>query len=171
MSNSGRSAHGSAVVANFPVWCGEDPPRSVRVPPPRPASATAEEAEAAIVELVNRERRRAGLPPLRPDVRLGRVAREHSADMMDGESVGHVSPATGTPSDRARRAGLAPAVLLENVARAYSPEEAQAGLMGSPGHRRNVLSPDVPRVGVGVALGREVGGRRELWVTELFAKM
>ncbi len=115
--------------------------------------------------------RRAGLPPLRVDPRLARVARGHSEDMAASGFVGHVSSTTGTPADRVSRSGLAPALILENVARAYSPEEAQAGLMNSPGHRRNVLHRDVTDVGVGVVLGREVGGRREMWVTELFAKL
>ena len=59
---------------------------------------------------------------------------------------------------------------LENVARAYSVGEAQRGLMQSPGHRRNCLATEVTHVGVGVSLGREIGGRRELYVTQLFAE-
>jgi uncharacterized protein YkwD len=167
----GEEQHGPTVLANFPIFCGTSPPTRVRVPPPRAPIATVEEAERAIFDLVNRERRRHGRQPLRNDIRLARIARAHSEDMARSGFVGHVSPTTGSPMDRADRAGVQALLLLENVARAYSPEEAQAGLMGSPGHRRNVLHPDATRVGIGVVLGREVGGRRELWVTEVFARL
>lgn len=163
--------HGAAVMANFPVWCAEEPPRNVLVPPQRAPVTTAQQAERAIAELINSERRRAGLGPLEFDESLAAVARDHSKDMSIVGFVGHLSPTTGSPADRVRRAGLRPNLLLENVARTYSPEEAQAGLMGSPGHRRNVLNPEVTRIGVGVILGRSVANRRELWVTELFAAM
>jgi hypothetical protein len=59
-------------------------------------------------------------------------------------------------------------LVLENVARAYSPSEAQGGFMNSPGHRANVLHAEATHVGVGVVVGREVSGRRELYVTQLF---
>jgi uncharacterized protein YkwD len=89
--------------------------------------------------------------------------------MMAGGFVGHISPRSGDPAARAARAGLQPQVLLENVARAYSVGEAQRGLMQSPGHRKNCLSREASHVGIGLVLGREVGGRRELYVTQLFA--
>jgi hypothetical protein len=68
------------------------------------------------------------------------------------------------------RARLAAALVLENVARAYSPEEVERGLMESPGHRANILSREATDVGVGVALGHEIGGARELFVTQLFVR-
>src|SRR5262249_36781579 len=84
--------------------------------------------------------------------------------------VGHVSPTTGNPSDRMKRAGILAPVVLENVARAYSPEEIERGLMDSPGHRANILSTEATHVGVGVQLGREGDGRREMLATQLFMR-
>jgi len=161
---------GATVLANFPVYCGIPVPERVMV-----ASADDEEvtnagkAEERLCDLLNTDRRRAGLSPLAWDERLARVAREHSKDMLAHGFVGHISPRSGDPGARAARAGLRPQVLLENVARAYSVGEAHRGLMQSPGHRQNCLSRDVTHVGIGVALGRDVGGRREFYVTQLFA--
>jgi hypothetical protein len=72
-------------------------------------------------------------------------------------------------TDRARRAGLATPLLLENLARAYSAKEAHDGLMNSPGHRANLLNPQATHAGMGVAL-REGPGGHELYVTQLFIR-
>jgi uncharacterized protein YkwD len=163
-------AHGATVLANFPIFCGVPvPTRTVVASGEDNGVVDAVAAEGRLLELLNADRRRAGLPPLRWDGRLARVARSHSRDMMDGGFVGHVSARTGDPATRVARAGLRFDLVLENVARAYSLGEAQRGLMQSPGHRRNCLSPEVTHVGIGVVLGREVGGRREVYVTQLFA--
>jgi hypothetical protein len=63
-----------------------------------------------------------------------------------------------------------PAV-LENVARAYGVGEAHAGLMNSPGHRANIMSATATHVGIGVVLGEEVSGRREMFVTQVFTRV
>jgi uncharacterized protein YkwD len=165
----GHDASGSTVLANFPVYCGAAPPTSVRVARNTDTVvADAQTAERRIFLLLNQDRQRAGLAPLVWDARAQAIARRHSEDMREGGFVAHVSPTTGDAQARATRSGLVVPLLLENIARAYSPEEAQAGLMNSPGHRQNVLSPDATHLGVGVALGREVGGQRELYVTQIF---
>lgn len=165
----GHDASGSAVLANFPVYCGQEPPASMRmVLHVVEAVADAQTAEGRIFVLLNQDRQKAGLPPLVRDERAAGIARAHSEDMHEGGFVAHVSPTTGDAQARAARSGLVVPLLLENIARAYSPEEAQAGLMNSPGHRQNVLSPEATHLGVGVALGREVGGQRELYVTQVF---
>jgi uncharacterized protein YkwD len=61
-------------------------------------------------------------------------------------------------------------VVLENVARAHSPEEAERGLMDSPGHRANLLSPEVDRIGIGIERSDGLGGTPELLVTQLFLR-
>jgi cysteine-rich secretory family protein len=167
---TGEDRFGAAVLANFPIWCGVEPPGEIAATDASPPPRTAEEAEAAIVGLVQRDRRAAGLPELRADKMLAELSRAHSEDMRDRRYVGHVAPHDGGPAQRAARAGLRAAVLLENVARAYSPEDVEDGLLSSPGHRENILDARVTHLGVGVALGPLVGQRRELWVTQTFAR-
>jgi uncharacterized protein YkwD len=159
---------GPAVLANFPVFCGEAPPpaTSVRVAAER-AALSAPEAERRILALVNRDRAAAGLPAVVADEGLAAVARAHSRDMAEHDFVAHVSPRTGNAVERLRRAGLAPELLLENVGRAYSADEAESGFLGSPGHRGNILEPRARRLGVGVVLGKPVAGTTPLFVTQL----
>ncbi len=165
---------GSTVLANFPVWCDVDPPTRMSAPTlatdDAPVTSVAV-AEERMRELVNRDRAAAGLAPLAADPALADVARAHSQEMARTGQVGHVSPTTGDASDRAARAGIRTGLLLENIARAYGIAEAEAGLMNSPGHRANLLTPGVTHVGIGIEVGAEVGGRRELFVTQMFRRV
>ena len=159
-----------ADLANFAVHCGEPAPRTLAI---TAAAADPGDDDAATVErkifaLVNQDRARAGLAPLIWDDRAAVIARRHSTDMRDGEYVAHVSPTWGTLADRARAGGLATPLLLENLARSYSASEAEDGLMASPGHRENLLNAQATHLGVGAAVGNEVAGHHELYVTQLF---
>jgi uncharacterized protein YkwD len=168
----GSGSRGPQVLANFPIWCDADAPESVRIEMPAEGHVDVAETEQQIFELVNRERREFGVPPVAWDEKAASVARAHSKDMLDHDFVGHVSETTGGPSDRARAAGLASPLLLENVAFAHSADEAHAGLMNSPGHRANILNGEVTHVGIGVvtaATGSD--GSPELYVTELFTRV
>jgi uncharacterized protein YkwD len=159
---------GPSVLANFPVYVGVEPP-------PLPAATTRSvgapeseaEVEAKLFALTNEARRAAGRRPLAPLPALTEVARRHSADMAKNHFVAHVSPTTGTPSDRLRRAGVGAIYVLENVGVASSAREVHEGLMGSPGHRTNILDPNATHLGVGVVRDPSSGGG--LIVTENFA--
>jgi uncharacterized protein YkwD len=165
---TGVTGGGPAVLANFPLFCGVPVPREAPGPAGvRPAATTVPEAETRLLSLVNRDRASAGLPPLALDARLSQVARAHSREMAEADFVAHVSPTTGSAIDRVARVGLVPALLLENVGRAYSAEDAESGFMASPGHRGNVLDRRATRIGVGVAVGRDLAGATPLFVTQL----
>jgi uncharacterized protein YkwD len=160
---------GSAVLANFPVYCGVAPaaatPRGAGV---RAVAMTADEAEAQILALINRDRQLAGVAPVVADGKLTAIARAHAHDMVDHDFVGHVSPRTGNTVERVHRAGLTPGFISENVGRGYTADEAEQGFMASPGHRANIVDPRPRRVGVGVVFGAVVSGTRPLFVTQLF---
>jgi uncharacterized protein YkwD/uncharacterized membrane protein required for colicin V production len=108
------------------------------------------EAEQRMLELVNLERGRLGLPALVFDTALREVARAHSREMFELGYFSHTSPVTGSPADRIRRANIMPRVLGENLAYAPNVRIAHDGLMNSPGHRENILRPTYGRVGIGV---------------------
>ncbi|HEY0482729.1 MAG TPA: CAP domain-containing protein [Kofleriaceae bacterium] len=164
-------ASGATVLANFPVWCAADPPRALTIDrmlddaPPEDAA----DAERRLLADINRDRAAAGLPDLIRDDAIAAVARGHAEDMRRTGAVAHVSATTGSAVDRLRAAGIRSRIVLENVARAYGVRDAHQALMSSPGHRANLMSAMATHVGVGVALGDEIGGRRELFITELFA--
>src|SRR5581483_4765509 len=170
---AGEDRFGAAVLANFPVYCGAAPPAALeplRAHAGDDAITDAAQAEAVIARLVNADRARAGLQPLALDERLSRVARAHSSDMQAHGFLGHISPTTGSAADRLRRAGVDAQLVLENVARAYSPGEAERGLMDSPGHRANLLNSEVTLLGVGAVIAVGLGGVRELLVTQVFTR-
>jgi uncharacterized protein YkwD len=164
---------GSTVLANFPVWCADDPPASIKVEldPNEANPVSPEEAAERLAQLVNRDREKHGLPALAIDPRLTEVARAHSREMRDTGVVGHVSPTSGSAADRVRAGNIKSSLVLENVARAYGVAEAEDGLMNSPGHRANILSRDATHMAMAVMLGGEVAGRRELFVTQLFIRL
>ena len=164
---------GSTVLANFPVYCGTDPPPALTVEPTRDDNGVIDPAEAGqrLLALLNRDRKAAGLQPLIWDDRVAKVAQGHSEEMRRTKVVAHVSPTTGSAADRVKAAGIKTAVVLENVARAYGVGEAHAGLMNSPGHRANLMSPTATHVGIAVVLGDDVSGRRELFVTQVFIRI
>ncbi len=165
----GEDKGGPTVLANFPWYCGQAPPALTG------AAGGAEQpwrdardAEQQVLQLLNQDRQRAGLPPLPIDERLSVVARAHCLDMVEHHFVAHLSPRTGGPADRVRRAGIAAAQVSENLAQARSPKEVEEGLMGSPGHRGNILDRRVNRVGIGAQETTGVAGIRQLVVTQLF---
>ena len=102
-----------------------------------------------------------------PALSLSEVARAHSQEMASTGVVAHVSPRTGNAADRLRRARILPAIVGENVGRAYSASDAERGFMASPGHRANVVDPRAKRIGVGVVLGKPVTGTVPLYVTQI----
>jgi uncharacterized protein YkwD len=170
---TGEDRFGATVVANFPVWCGVAPAMTAAAAAPRGGGSkdesftTAAAAEQAIWKLLNADRAHAGLPALAWDAQLAAVARGHSADMQQHSFFGHVSPTTGNAADRTRKAHVDAMLILENVARAFSPGEAERGLMNSPGHRANILNREATHVGVGVVFDP---GTREILVTQLFSR-
>ncbi len=162
--------HGSTTLANFPIWCGQAPPLSMQVEyDPRDAETlTVAQAETRLLELINADRARYGLRRLYPDPAVAAVARAHSEEMSETGVIAHVTPGSGTASDRLEAAHIVTPVVLENVARAYGVVEAEQALMNSPGHRANILSRDADHVGVGIVVGQQIADRHELFITQLF---
>ncbi|MEU2900168.1 CAP domain-containing protein [Streptomyces sp. NPDC001273] len=118
-----------------------------------------------VVDLTNRERARAGLPPLSRDARLTAAAQAHSADMVARDFYSHTAPDGSRPWDRAAAAGSARRTVGENIACGQrSAAEVVEGWMNSPGHRANILKADFTHIGVGFA----GGGRAGTYWTQLF---
>ncbi len=114
-------------------------------------------AEQKMLELINMERAKEGLHPLRFDEELREVARSHSREMFQLGYFSHTSPVTGQPSDRARKAEVSFMVFGENLAYAPNVDIAHSGLMDSPGHKANILQPSYGRVGIGVIKSQNRG--------------
>jgi uncharacterized protein YkwD len=114
--------------------------------------------------LVNEERAKAGLKPVRADSEIQVVARKHSADMFARGYFSHINPDREDPFDRMRKGGIKFLAAGENLALAQTLTIAHNGLMNSPGHRANILQPAFGRLGIGIL----DGGIRGLMVTQNF---
>lgn len=109
--------------------------------------------EEAMIVLVNKERAAMGLKTLAFDNKLREVGRFHSSDMFKRGYFSHYSPENQTVVDRADKFGVSYSVIGENLAFAPSLDLAHDGLMKSPGHRANILSPDFGKIGIGIMDG------------------
>lgn len=109
--------------------------------------------EIKMLEMVNKERIKAGLKPLKADPEMSRVARAHSRDMFVRGYFAHNTPEGKTPFDRMRAAGVQFSAAGENLALAQTLEIAHTNLMNSPGHRANILHPSFGRLGIGILDG------------------
>lgn len=103
-----------------------------------------------IVDLTNKERAKYGLRPVRINLLLNQVALGHSEDMAMQDFFDHIGLDGSEPWDRMRAAGYQYSVAAENIAAGFmSPEAVVQAWMDSPGHRDNILAPDVEEIGVG----------------------
>jgi uncharacterized protein YkwD len=123
-------------------------------------------AEYQILALLNQERTSRGLARLRYDDRLTDHARQHSERMAQLGQLAHQFPGEPEVSQRLGSGGLHFDYSGENVALNESAAGAHQGLMNSPPHRANILSPNYNSVGIGVV---HVG--KLLWVTQDFADL
>jgi uncharacterized protein YkwD len=104
--------------------------------------------ESAMLVLLNHERTTRGLKALIQDTTARSVARDHSIDMFARGYFSHISLDGRTPFDRMTAGGLKYGSAGENLALAPTLQEAHDGLMKSPGHRANILSPQYKHVGI-----------------------
>jgi hypothetical protein len=107
--------------------------------------------------LLNEQRARYGLAPLRSELRLQLAAQRYVGDMVERRFFDHVDPGGLAPEDRILMAGYPSknAWTGENLAYGTGPEGAPAEIvdhwMHSPGHRTNILRPTFTEIGIGVA--------------------
>lgn len=106
--------------------------------------------EEIVLDLINRERRAAGVRPLAASTPLRAVARDHGRELFTRGVLSHQAKDGRGVRERFERTGIPFRVVGENVAYALDIRTAHRGLMESAGHRRNILSPAFRRVGIGV---------------------
>lgn len=123
--------------------------------------------ESKVMQLVNAERAKAGLQPLKANWQLSRVARYKSQDMINKGYFSHTSPTYGSPFKMMESFGIKFSSAGENIAMGQrTPEEVMKSWMNSSGHRANILSPSYTEIGVGVA--KDDQGR--IYWTQMFIK-
>ncbi|WML44140.1 CAP domain-containing protein [Neobacillus sp. PS3-40] len=137
----------------------QQPKNGVVTPPttrgqaaPAPTQAPTEIGKVAlqVIELTNVERKKNGLPPLKADASLSKVAQTKSNDMETKHYFSHTSPTYGSPFDMMRDFGVTYRTAGENIAMGQpTAQEVVNAWMNSEGHRKNILSANYTNIGVG----------------------
>ena len=108
--------------------------------------------ENEVIRLVNVERAKYGLPALKANWELSRVARYKSQDMVNKGYFAHQSPTYGSPFTMMQSFGISYSSAGENIAKGQrTPAEVMNSWMSSPGHRSNILKASYTQIGVGLA--------------------
>jgi hypothetical protein len=106
--------------------------------------------------LANQSRAAQGLGTLKWDPALATAAMKHCERMAAEGPISHRYGGEPDLSERAGQAGAHFSLIEENVAVGPSPASVHEGWMNSPGHRANLLSPDIDRAGIAVVRKGEV---------------
>jgi drug/metabolite transporter (DMT)-like permease len=123
-------------------------------------------SESSLLAAINGTRTGRGLAPVRVDVRLVRVARSHSTDMLRRNYFSH-----GSFSTRIRASGARGPMFGEDLAwgTAATPQWIIGQWLASPSHRAVLLRPGFRRVGIGIVTGTFHGYGGATVVTADFA--
>ncbi|MFZ7102192.1 MAG: CAP domain-containing protein [Peptococcaceae bacterium] len=156
------------------VFLGRDEADPVSRPDPEPSPdldpdkdselTKQEQMEYQMLDLINKERREAGVAPLKMDRDLVKIARLKSQDMIAKNYFSHTSPTYGSPFEMMDKFGIDYRSAGENLAGHYSVTGAHEALMDSPGHRRNILDPNFTHIGIGIG----EGGPYKIMFTQMF---
>ncbi|KAA0273191.1 MAG: CAP domain-containing protein [Acidobacteria bacterium] len=133
-----------------------------------PAKLSDKRAARAVLCLINKQRRRHHLRPLRRHRAQTEAARAHNRRMVERGCFSHRCPGEPDLAGRLTRAGYLPCGcswgIAENIAfgsgRAGSPRSIVDAWMSSAGHRANILGAGYRHIGVAVDSGTPAAGRR-----------
>ena len=140
----------------------------------------ATQAERYFLSLINEDRARNGLQPLRLETRLNDSSQAHSAWMLGNDVFSHTGKNGSSATDRIRDADFpleSSWRVAENLAYVSVDQDGSLldevaqlhrNLMNSPGHRANLLDPNVDYIGIGLQVG-EFNGYQVLMGTQNFA--
>lgn len=109
------------------------------------------------LKLLNDDRKDRGLPPLRFNSQLARLADSYARDMIKRDYFSHVDPNGQSPFERMRKQEISFNYAGENLAFNESVLAAQQAFMHSSEHKANILNSNYTQVGIGVVKG--AGGR------------
>lgn len=143
--------------------------------------STASNLERQMLALINAERAKAGLAPVQLELRLNDAAETHTQWMLNVDQFSHTGAGGSQPWDRMGSAGFnfsGSWRATENIAwisvrgapgLSDDVQILHNNLMNSPGHRANILDPNVTVVGIGIEVGN-YNGVNAIMVTQNFAR-
>jgi len=105
------------------------------------------------LKLLNDDRKGRGLPPLRFNPQLAKLADSYARDMIKRDYFSHYDPDGQSPFERIRKQDIPFNYAGENLAFNESVLAAQQAFMNSPVHKANILNSNYTQVGIGVVKG------------------
>lgn len=131
-------------------------------------TGTVSALETEVLNLVNQERQKAGLQPLKMSDKLVSLAEMKAQDMAQKNYFSHTSPTYGTPFEMLQRYGVSYRSAGENIAAGQTTAQSVMNdWMNSSGHRANILNSSFTEIGVGYYAG---GSYRTEWVQLFIGK-
>lgn len=120
-----------------------------------------------ILDLVNVERKKAGVSPLTLSTEVSSVAQVKSDDMAKNGYFDHTSPTYGSPFTMLTDFGVSYRTAGENIAKGQQSAQAvMTAWMNSSGHKANILNPNFKQLGVGYS----ANNGSPVWVQMFIAK-
>jgi hypothetical protein len=124
-----------------------------------------------VFSLVNQERVKNNLSPLKLSAELSNAATTKASDMFSKDYWAHISPTGVAPWSFITSSGYNYLYAGENLAKNFTTsEEVVSAWMNSPTHRANILKPEYNDIGLSVMNGRLSGEEITLVVQEFGAK-
>ena len=111
------------------------------------------DSERQLFESLNRERTSQGLSALQWDNALFKAARKHALLMLNLNMLEHQLPNEPSLEARLVEAGARFSIIAENIAVGPDPHTIHNGWVNSPGHRKNILNPQLTSVGIAAVRG------------------
>ncbi|WP_244960977.1 CAP domain-containing protein [Paracoccus sanguinis] len=117
---------------------------------------------AIAAKATSAQRKGYGLAPVKADARLAAAAAAHACDMARRGLMAHQGSTTRGPSQRVKALGYRPQITAENIAAGpFAGNQVLSIWAQSPGHRANILLPQVREMGIGHAVAAD--GKTVFW--------
>lgn len=128
-------------------------PSATAVDPEQPQPEVPDSWRQEMLELVNAERAKAGVAPVRLCPALGSAAQRFAQYQADADFYSHVGPDGSTMQSRIEAAGYSGwRSIAENIYKSpTSVKAAMDGWIASPGHYKNLVNPAYTDIGFGYA--------------------
>ena len=107
-------------------------------------------AEQYLLAAANEARANQGLPPVRLDPVLSEASAQHAREMANHADISHQFDGEPELATRGANAGAHFSLISENVGEAPSSVIIHDLWMHSPGHRANLLDPNVDSIGIAI---------------------
>jgi len=132
------------------------------------AGVTGQPVDAtAAAKIISQYRASHGLPPVKIEPRLMKIASTHAQRMASSDRLEHVLPGEGSFPQRINSGGYQASVAAENIGAGYDTlSEAIRAWEASPAHNANLLQRNVTEIGIAL-YSTPVGAYHTYWALVL----